>query len=55
MLKSSILLNLYEIIKSTLLLDSEKYTRIHYTYEIDFTAYFKIKVDSLENVISRYN
>jgi hypothetical protein len=51
-LPSKKLLNLYEKIKSTLLLDTEKYNFIHYRYEIDFTSYFKIKVDILENVIS---
>ena len=51
-LPSKKILNLYEKIKRTLLSDNEKYNFIHYRYEIDFTSYFKINVDSLENVIS---
>jgi len=52
LLPSKKILNLYEKIKSTLLLNKEKYNFIHYRYEIDFTSYFKINVDSLENIIS---
>lgn len=51
-LPSKKILNLYEKIKTNLLLDNEEYNFIHYRYEIDFVTYFKISVDNLENVIS---
>ena len=51
-LPSKRLIDIYRKIKDELLNINEEYNFIHYRYETDFISFFKIKIDSLENIIS---
>ena len=52
-LPSNRLIDLYNKIKNDLCLDNCEYNFIHYRYEHDFTTYFDVKIENLENLIER--
>lgn len=50
---STKLVNLYNNIKSQLLINNDQYNFLHYRYESDFTNHFNIQVENLKSLILR--